>query len=89
MAYLVRAPEELIHFRNELRMHPDLYAAAAVLPTFSEIVGYVAASVGLAIKGSFTDDEMRQLLATITQLLYARRGIVVVPASITPSTPTH
>lgn len=89
MAHLVRAPEELIHFRNELRKHPDLYAAAAVLPTFAEIVGYVAASVGLAVKGCFTHDEMRTLLATITQLLYERRGIVVVPASITPSTPTN
>ena len=89
MAYLVRAPEELIHFRNELRMHPDLYAAAAVLPTFSEIVGYVGASVGLAIKGSFNDEEMRTLLTTITELLYQRRGIVVVPASSSQSTPLN
>lgn len=85
MAYLVRAPEELIHFRNELRMHPDLYAAAAVLPTFAEIVGYVAASVGVAINGAFTDEEMRKLLNTITALLYQRRGMTVITTDAAPN----
>lgn len=78
MTTLIRVSEEILNFRNELTKHPDLYVAAAALPTFSEIVGYVAASLGVAINGMFTEEEMRKLLNTLTALLYQRRGMTVI-----------
>lgn len=77
MGEIVRVPLELIEFRNELQQHPDLYLEAAKLDTFAEIIGYVAAKLGVAIDGSFDFDEMRTLLATLTAQLYGRRKLTL------------
>ena len=77
MGEIVRVPLELIEFRNELQQHPDLYLEASKLDTFSEIVGFVAAKLGIAIQGSFDYDEMRTLLSTLTDQLYRRRKLTL------------
>ena len=87
MAETIGVPEEVIHFRNELRNHPELYKAAAILPTFEEIIGHVAAQYGMAINGSFDYDEMRVILATLTKLMYESRQVILLTGISTPATP--
>lgn len=77
MGEIVRVPMELIEFRNELQQHPDLYLEASKLDTFSEIVGFVASKLDIAIDGSFDFDDMRVLLATLTKQLYHRRKLTL------------
>ena len=77
MGEIVRVPLELIEFRNELQQHPDLYLETSKLDTFSEIVGFVAAKLDIAIQGSFDYDEMRTLLSTLTDQLYRRRKLTL------------
>lgn len=77
MGEIVRVPMELIEFRNELQQHPDLYLEASKLDTFSEIVGFVASKLDIAIDGSFDFDDMRILLATLTKQLYRRRKLTL------------
>ena len=77
MGEIVRVPMEIIEFRNELQNHPDLYLEASKLDTYSEIIGFVAAKLGIAIDGSFDYDEMRVLLATLTDQLYRRRKLTL------------
>lgn len=87
MAETIGVPEEIINFRNELRNHPELYKAAAILPTFEEIIGHVAAQYGMAINGSFDYDEMRILLATLTKLMYESRQVILLTGISTPAVP--
>jgi hypothetical protein len=68
---------EIVEFRNELLNHPDLYLEASKLDTYSEIIGFVSAKLGIAIDGSFDYDEMRVLLATLTDQLYRRRKLTL------------
>lgn len=77
MGEIVRVPMELIEFRNELQQHPDLYLEASKLDTFSEIVGFVAARLGVAVDKSFNYDEMRGLLNILTGLMYGRRKLTL------------
>lgn len=77
MGEIVRVPMEIIEFRNELQNHPDLYLEASKLDTYSEIIGFVASKLGIAIDGSFDFDEMRVLLATLTAQLYGRRKLTL------------
>ncbi len=77
MGEIVRVPMEIIEFRNELQNHPDLYLEASKLDTYSEIIGFVAAKLGIAIDGSFDYDEMRVLLATLSDHLYRRRKLTL------------
>jgi len=77
MGEIVRVPIEIIEFRNELQQHPDLYLEASKLDTFSEIVGFIAAKLDVAVDKSFNFDEMRGLLNILTALLYRRRKLTL------------
>lgn len=84
MVEVVRFPEEVIRFRQELARHPEIYNEAEKLDTFQEIIAFVGVKVGVAMDGAYSQPAMLRLLDTLTQKLYSKRNVTLVDVGGNP-----
>lgn len=69
-------------FREELVQHPELYERLQQeTKTFEEVIGEVAAHVGIILDGIYVQNEVADLLLLLTHKLRERRGIHLVSKS--------
>lgn len=70
-------PNELISFREEVNKHPDLAAKYGDIKDFYELIGAIAADLGIAVDGTYSFYEVLRLLDTLTIKLQERRTLIV------------
>lgn len=70
-------PEPLIQFRVEVNKHPDLAEKFKGITEFYDLVGAVAAELGIAVDGSYSFYEILKLLDTLTVKLQERRTSII------------
>ena len=70
-------PKEIVAFREEIKLHPELYKELKSLGSFSEIISRAAVRAGLNIHGAFSEQEMLIIIGRIVDLLQKKRQIII------------